>query len=113
MSDFLGQFQQLDSERKHTVLNSLPSYLVSARRLRHLDRLMLTFGFIYEKLTLTSPQALINDYDLLPSNDAFQLLKSAVRMAAHVITEDPTQLAAQMKEGLLRTVTKIRSLFHF
>jgi WD40 repeat protein len=61
-----------------------------------LRRLLLDFNYLQAKLSATDPNALIADYDYLPEDKDLQLVQSALRLSAHVLTRDPWQLAGQL-----------------
>jgi WD40 repeat protein len=62
---------------------------------------LLDFNYLEAKLAATDANALIADYDYLPHDGDLRLLKSALRLSAHVLARDVIQLANQLIGRLL------------
>jgi hypothetical protein len=76
-------------------------HLAKAGRESDLRRLLLNFGYLIGKLAATDTNALIADYDYLSEDKDLQLVQSAIRLSAHVLTKDARQLAGQLIGRLL------------
>ena len=74
----------------------LPFHLVEARRTEKLRSLLVDFGWLQAKLYATDVMALLSDFGLLASGPGFQEIQGAIRLAAHVLVGDKTQLAGQL-----------------
>lgn len=69
-----------------------------------LNDLLTEFEFLEYKVSFSTPQLLIEDYDLALQTDIklgeqksiLELLRNAVQMAAHLTTSDSTQFASQL-----------------
>jgi WD40 repeat protein len=79
----------------------LPWHLKEAGRTTELRQLLFNFNWLQTKLEATELNALIADYDYLPEDKDLQLVQSAIRLSAHVVTRDPRQLAGQLTGRLL------------
>lgn len=79
----------------------LAYHLVEAGRCFELRQLLLDFNWLEAKLNATAPHALIGDYELLSDDENLQSVQSAVRLSAHVLAGDKTQLAGQLLGHLL------------
>lgn len=79
----------------------LPWHLRGAGRLAELRELLLCFSWLEAKLAATDINALIADYDALPDEGELRLVQAALRLSAHVLVEDPEELAGQL-HGRLR-----------
>ena len=66
-----------------------------------LGSLHLDFDWLRAKLDVTDVQALITDYDYLPEDSDLHLVQSALRLAAHIVYKEPTQLGPQLIGRLL------------
>jgi len=76
-------------------------HMVKAGRNDDLQRLLVDFDYLQAKLSSTGPSALIADYDYFPENKDLQLVRSAIRLSAHVLARDARQLAGQLIGRLL------------
>lgn len=78
-----------------------------ARHLRHSSKaaalrpLLFNFAWLQTKLEATNVYSLLNDFNWLVSDAAIQLLSSAIRLSAHVISSDTSQLAGQLHGRLI------------
>ena len=87
-------------ERRGFALKHLPTHLAESGQQKRLQRLLTTFDFLQAKLEEFGLQALIEDYDYVYDED-FKLIQAAIRLSAHVLADDPTQLASQLWGRLL------------
>lgn len=71
-------------------------HLVNARREEDLRRLLLDFNWLQAKLDATDPGSLITDFGYVTSDSDLSLVQGALRLAAHVVGQDKTQLAGQL-----------------
>ena len=71
-------------------------HLVQAGRKDDLRRLLLNFDWLQGKLETTDLNALIADYDWFDDDKALQQIQGAIRLSAHVIARDKTQLRSQL-----------------
>jgi WD40 repeat protein len=81
--------------------NNLAYHLVEAGRKPELRELLLDFEWLQAKLDFTEVTSLLRDYSLLDSDIDVQKVQSAIRLAAHILTRDKTQLAGQLLGRLL------------
>jgi WD40 repeat protein len=84
----------------------LPAHLSLLGRKDELRRLLFDFGWIYAKLEATDVNFLIKDYEFLPNDKKLSLVKSALSISAHVLTQDKTQLQSQLYGRLMRKNTQ-------
>jgi WD40 repeat protein len=74
----------------------LAYHLVEAGRKDELGRLLLDFDWLQAKLAATDVNSLIADYDFLQEDQQLRLVQGAIRLSAHVLARDKTQLAGQL-----------------
>jgi len=79
----------------------LPYHLAQAGRIADMDALLLGFDWMRAKLHATGINALVADYDLYPfapegRNTSMRLVQGALRLSAHVLVCDPSQLPGQL-----------------
>jgi hypothetical protein len=79
----------------------LAYHLVEAGREEELQRLLLDFDWLQAKLAATDVNSLIADYDFLPEESDLRFVQDAIRMSAHVLARDGTQLAGHLLGRLL------------
>jgi WD40 repeat protein len=76
------------------------NHMHQAGYLEELKMLLRNFNWLQVKLNNTDVSALINDYDYLDLSSerlqSFALIQSALQLSAHVLSQDKTQLAAQL-----------------
>jgi WD40 repeat protein/serine/threonine protein kinase len=70
-----------------------------------LESVLSDFNFLQEKLQATDAGALIADYEYLPERTDLRLVQSALRLSAHVLARDHSQLAGQLIGRLLGNPT--------
>lgn len=100
--------KQLDSllpEDREYALKHLPNHMAKARRGKQLYRWLTDFHFIEAKVSALGAQPLIDDYTLGSNPDlslsgkrakTLTLIQGAIRLSAHVLEWDKTQLAGQL-----------------
>ena len=76
-------------------------HLVGANRHETLRDLLFDFDWLQAKLATTDASALIADYSALSDDPDARLAQGAIRLSAHVLAGDKTQLAAQLIGRLL------------
>jgi WD40 repeat protein len=74
-----------------------------------LRQLLLNFNYLQAKLAVTDTNALIADYNLAnkdnhPADHELRLMRSAIRLSAHVLARDARQLAGQLIGRLLGNI---------
>ncbi|WP_054465324.1 hypothetical protein [Planktothricoides sp. SR001] len=108
MTTELGDWiqQQLPEDRLH-LLRHQPSYFAKGGQVQRLVAWLTDFGFLEQKLEAVGINPLIDDYDLaLPlvsetEQQTLSLIQGALRLSAHILDQDKTQLAGQMLGRLL------------
>jgi WD40 repeat protein/serine/threonine protein kinase len=89
----------------------LPAHLHQLGRIQGARTVLLDFEFVRAKLEVTNVNALITDYEYFSDETDLQLVKSAVRLSAHVLVRDCRQLTGQLTGRLLGTnLPSIRAL---
>jgi WD40 repeat protein len=79
----------------------LAYHLVAGGQKEELRKLLFNFDWLQAKLDTTNVTALIADYELLPNEAHLRLVQGAMRLSAHVLAKDKTQLAGQLLGRLL------------
>lgn len=82
-------------------LRHLPRHLARSGRVGTLREMLFEFDWLQAKLDATDVNALIADYDLLPDDVEFRLVQGALRLSAHALVQDKTQLRSQLWGRLL------------
>jgi WD40 repeat protein len=86
-------------------LSELPYHLVHGKRWDAVCDVLTDLKFLSAKTVFLGPQPLINDYDLArcigKSEPSLQVIQEALRLSAHILTDDPHQLASQLTGRLL------------
>ncbi|MFO7092475.1 hypothetical protein B9R42_26140, partial [Arthrospira platensis PCC 7345] len=110
MTSFIERLNKFYPEKRRYALEKFPEHLVNTAQTARLQKLLTDFDFIQAKLAEFGVQALIEDYDLAMSSDVLlnpeqtetlQLIAGALRLSAHVLESDTTQLAGQFWGRLL------------
>ena len=85
------------------ALSDLPHHLALGGQNDRLRATLLSFGFLESKISTLGPQPLIEDCDLTAAdrNSALGLVQGAIRLSAHVLSNDPRQLAGHLIGRLL------------
>jgi len=71
-------------------------HLVQAGRQGEFRKLLLDFPWLQAKLEVTDANALIADYDFFADGEDLHLVQGAIRLSAHILANDKTQLAGQL-----------------
>jgi WD40 repeat protein len=77
-------------------LRHLPAHLHDAGRDDDARVLLLNFGWLRAKLDATGVIALLADYDPHSDHKDLRTLQHALRLSAHILSQDPAQLASQL-----------------
>ncbi len=103
----MNTFTNLSPEDTVYLLK-LPYHLAHANMVDELCTLLTDFDFIDHKISTSTPQLLIEDYNLaiqihIPqlTQNNLQLIQSAIQLSANILTENHTQLAGQLLGRLL------------
>ncbi|TVU54434.1 MAG: hypothetical protein EA414_07265, partial [Arthrospira sp. PLM2.Bin9] len=110
MGELKDRLAKIPREDGRWLLDTLPGNLHRAAQTARLHQLLTDFDFIQAKLAEFGVQALIEDYDLAMSSDVLlnpeqtetlQLIAGALRLSAHILESDKTQLPGQLLGRLL------------
>jgi WD40 repeat protein len=91
--DSWGDLKQLPSDY---AWRWAPFHLVEAGDAERLRELLLDFEWLQAKLSATDITSLIQDFSYLPEEHTLQPTLGVIRLAAHVLVHDKTQLAGQI-----------------
>lgn len=80
-------------------------HLNQARRSGDVNRILWDPKWLRQKLEATDPNSLIRDFDNLDSDPEAVLVRSALRLSAHVIARDKNQLIPQLTGRLLASTS--------
>ena len=83
------------------LFQHLAHHFVAAGYATELQQLLLDLRWLQAKLDNTNITALIADYNYLPQNKNLPWLQGALRLSAHILAKDKTQLAGQIFGRLL------------
>ncbi|HAG81256.1 MAG TPA: hypothetical protein DCL61_08795, partial [Cyanobacteria bacterium UBA12227] len=118
--DIRKHLDSLVSEDRDYALKHLPYHMVEASRFEQLHQWLTDFDFIDAKVSALGAQALIEDYDLAFNPDVLlsgekaetlRLIQGAIRLSAHILDRDKTQLAGQLLGRLMSfEVSEIQAL---
>ncbi len=94
-------------ERRLYTLQDLPAHLAQADATERLRRILADFDFMAAKTTLLGLQPLIGDYDLAVVEHMPHLahLQGVLKLSAHIVAQNPTQLAGQLLGRLTPNTT--------
>ena len=93
-----------------TYVLNLPYHLAHANMDDELCTILTDYDFINHKISTSSPQSLIEDYDLTQSSNIYisekekeslKLIQAAIRLSQNILDEDKSQLAGQLLGRLL------------
>ena len=102
---FLIGASQAANERR---LSELPWHLAGAARWDRFVETVANFGFLDARIRAAGPQAVIDDLDLAleadraraalaaPAIEALTTLRALIRLTAHILGRDPSQLGSQL-----------------
>ena len=100
----------LSDDNRNYALKNLPIHMAQAGHNNKLFRFLTDFDFIEAKLYDLTPQVLIEDYDLAlapeilisdEKKDCLKVIQGAIRLSAHILDRNNTQLAGQLLGRLL------------
>jgi WD40 repeat protein len=100
VSKFAERLKNMEEERRMYALKHLPTHLAESGNQKRLQSLLTTFEFLQAKFENFGPQPLIKDYDYVYDDD-LKLIQAAIRLSAHILADDPSQLASQLWGRLL------------
>jgi len=86
---------------KQYLWRNLAYHLVEAGRREELRTLLFDVAWLHAKLGAVNINALIRDYDFLSSDRTATLMQNAIRLSAHILARDKTQLRSQVYGRLL------------
>lgn len=110
VTDIGKQLDSLLPEDREYALKHLPNHMAKAGRGEQLYRWLTDFHFIEAKVSALGAQPLIDDYTLGSNPDlslsgerekTLTLIQGAIRLSAHILERDKTQLAGQLLGRLL------------
>jgi hypothetical protein len=67
-------------------------HLVRAERRDQLRKLLLNSDWLHAKLEATDVNGVIADFDVLQEDDALRLVKEALKLSAHILVQEKTQI---------------------
>ena len=85
------------------IWHHLAWHLIEAGRREELENLLLDFSWLQAKLETTVPAALLKDFDHIQDNVVVEKVGGTVRLSAHILGQDTTQLPGQLV-GRLKAV---------
>ncbi|MCP4544671.1 MAG: hypothetical protein GY832_46820 [Chloroflexi bacterium] len=89
----------------------LPRHLAHSGRVEKLREMLCDFDWLQAKLDVVNVDALLVDYDHLPEETELHMVQNALRLSAHILAQDKTQLAGQLMGRLLTfEQTEIQSM---
>ena len=106
-AQLLAAYQQACPQGWHTGPNDgyffehLAYHLVEAGQQAQLPALLFDFRWMQAKLMATDINALLSDYEWLTDDAELQLVHGALRLSAHVLSQDKRQLQSQLQGRLL------------
>lgn len=71
-------------------------HLAQAGQEKDVRDLLLDFDWLSARLNATEVNSLITDFNLIPGDAALQAVEGALRLSAHILNNDKTQLAGQL-----------------
>ena len=90
---------------------NLAYHLVGAGKKDELSTLLFDFEWMHVKLEAVDINSLIKDYDCIPDDHNLRMVQGALRLSAHVLWKDKTQLQSQIYGRLMSQETlEIKSL---
>jgi WD40 repeat protein len=96
-----GEFRHTKPTGDRYLWHHLAYHLKGANRNSELRALLFNFDWLQAKLDATDVNALIPDFDFLSNAPDLSLVQSAIRLSAHILAQDKTQLAGQLLGRLL------------
>lgn len=110
MGDLGDRLAKMSPEKRQYALETLPSHLAEASQSERFYKLLTDFDFIDAKISALGAQSLIEDYDFAFNADelfsgekaeTLRLIQGAIRLSAHILEKDKTQLAGQLLGRLM------------
>jgi len=86
---------------EHYLWRHLAYHLMQSDQVETLRALLLDYDWLHNKLRVCEVNALMADYNFFPENEDLQLIHSALRLSAHVLSHDREQLPSQLCGHLL------------
>jgi WD40 repeat protein len=120
MNNLEKYLSSMNSEKRFYALQALPFHLVNVKQTERLQRMLTDFSFIEAKIDALGPVPLINDFDLVLTQDlsvskesieGLRSIKKVIKLATHILIQDKTQLVGQLLGHLIsNNVPAIKSL---
>jgi WD40 repeat protein len=110
MGNLAEYLNRLPLARRMYKLQAMPKIFAQSSDVGSLYSLLTDFDFIEAKVSDLGTQALIEDYDLafnpdvsLPGEkvESLRLIQGAIRLSAHILDQDKTQLSGQLLGRLM------------
>jgi WD40 repeat protein len=79
----------------------LAYHMTQAGQKEELRKLLLDFNWLQTKLEATNVYSLIADFDFLQDDASLRLVQEAIKLSAHILAQDKSQLASQLTGRLL------------
>jgi WD40 repeat protein len=98
---YLSQYADKWFECDEYGLRELPAHLIGAGLVEEMRGLLCDFNWLSAKLEATDVNALISDYDFLIGDPAGHRIQNSIRLSAHVLAQDNSQLAGQLVGRLM------------
>lgn len=112
MTNLADKLATMPEEKRLYLLQTLPSHLAGAAQTNRLEQTLANFQFMQAKINALGTAALIADYEYLNS-PPFELIRSALQLAEHIVSVSPGQLAGQLTGRLLGSTDEThRRLLH-
>ncbi len=89
------------------VYKYLPYHLAKAGLNQELSSLLVNFDWLQSKLNVTNVYSLIPDYDYMYDDTDLDIIKNAIRLSAHILYRDKTQLRSQLYGRLMDSKSPI------
>jgi WD40 repeat protein len=105
MGKIAEKLKHLTKAQQIYRLKELPNKLIESSQIEQLHRYLTDFDFLEIKINLLGVQPLIEDYELAlqsvlhiseEKKHSLRLIADAIRLAANVLSDDPTLLAGQL-----------------
>src|SRR6266404_2870164 len=96
MAGLSERLNQLPEEKRLYALRQLAGRLRHAGHIRQLHMLLMDFEWLDAKLRGTNTTALLSDFGEVLDSEDLKLLHATLRLSAHIVGPDPTQLASQL-----------------
>jgi WD40 repeat protein len=108
MKAIAERLDHFSHEKKIYCIQNFPNHLARSHQGERFRKLLTSFDFLSAKVSTMGPQSLVDDYDLLScvlandtvsptqEDDPLYRIQRAIRLSAHVLGEDSTQLPGQL-----------------